>query len=246
MTTIINTEIEELFGHHVVFKDKESYLKKISLLKAGGAEKLNIVTDFDFTLTKFHLNGQRGASCHKVIEDCGLLNEDYHHKAQAVQLKYYPLEVDPSLDADTRLKYMIEWVVVAHKLLVDSGLTKHIIEQAVSYMLEKEKVALRGKVTTFIQQLADKNIPLLIFSAGIADVLEEILRHHILINRTLVHIISNRCIFHGPTQELSGFEEPTIHVFNKRAETFLETDYFKTKDLDRRSNLILIGDSLGE
>lgn len=37
-----------------------------------------VCADFDFTLTKFWVNGERAASCHKTIEDCALLPDSYH------------------------------------------------------------------------------------------------------------------------------------------------------------------------
>lgn len=246
VSTTLRT-IENLFGRRVVFRDKDSYLRKIDLLKLGGASKLNVVSDFDFTLTQFMIDGSRGASCHKTIEDCGLLTDDYHHKAQAVQLKYYPLEVDPTLDVETRTNYMIEWVEVAHELLVKSGLTKANVELAVKLTLERKKISLRDKVLDFFEKLKAEKIPLLIFSAGITDVLEEVIRQSgETIDHDLVHIISNRCIFNGPEQQLSGFEEPVLHVFNKKAEAFLDTPYFHNDSLVNRTNLILIGDSLGK
>lgn len=49
--------------------------------------------DFDFTMTKFWLNGRRGNSCHQVIGDCGLLSEEYHAKTSKLRSHYYPFEV---------------------------------------------------------------------------------------------------------------------------------------------------------
>ena len=64
-------------------------------------------------------------------------------------------------------------------------------------------------------------VPFLIFSAGIADVIEEVCRqqlHHPLPPN--VHIVSNRMLFEGEENgggdKLTGFTEPVFHVFNKR------------------------------
>ncbi len=247
MTTVASLQnLDTLHGHRVMFRNKDEYFRKISVMQMDGAEKLNIVSDFDFTMTQFWLNGKRGASCHKVIEDCGLLTEDYHRNAQAVQLKYYPLEVDPTLDAVTRTNYMIEWVFEAHKLLCKSGLTKEKIQTAVTNSIANQGVALRDKVASFFSLLNEFNVPFLIFSAGIADVLEEILRQYVgELNHELVHVISNRCEFHGPNHTLSEMLEPCLHVFNKKSSAFLDTPYFQRPDLPNRTNLLLIGDSLG-
>jgi hypothetical protein len=59
-------------------------------------------------------------------------------------------------------------------------------------------------------------VPLLIFSAGIADVIEEVCTqqlHHPLPPN--VHIVSNRMLFEDG-DALTSFTEPVFHVFNKR------------------------------
>lgn len=249
VSTMAEPIIEVFHGHRVAFRNKSDFGVKLDLLKDGGAARLNIVSDFDFTLTKFRMaSGERGCSCYKVLEDCGLMTAEYHRQAQALQKHYYPLEVDPTLDSVTRTNYMIEWVEKANVLLAESGLSRAIIETAVTKSIEANLFALRPKVVDFLTQLETHRVPLLIFSAGIYDVLDSALRYFKdSIHRSLLHVISNRPVFDGPDGTISTFEEPVIHVFNKKAETFLSThEYFKQDDLASRTNLILLGDSLGK
>lgn len=218
-------------------------------MRQSGPEKLQVVTDFDFTLTTFcTATGERGASCHKIIEDCGLLSEEsYHPQAQALQQKYYPLEVDPDLDMDTKIKYMVEWVTQAHALLQENGLTQRIVATAARRALRDGKVGFRAGVDRFLATLAGERVPSLIFSAGLADVLEELLKYQMPdLQWSLLNVISNRCIFDGPDGSISGFIEPMIHVFNKRSATFLDTDFFRRDDTLQRTSLLLLGDSLGD
>lgn len=49
--------------------------------------------DFDFTLTKFWVNGRRGSSCHMVVSDSGLFSEEYHETTAKLREHYYPMEV---------------------------------------------------------------------------------------------------------------------------------------------------------
>ncbi|CAN0298319.1 unnamed protein product, partial [Phaeothamnion confervicola] len=124
-----------------------------------------VIADFDFTLTSFHVNGQPGSSCHGVIEYCGLLPGSYHEETQALKAHYYPLEVDHSLSHDDRVRFMVEWVEKAHSLMVDTkALTKEMIRTGVA----KANIALRRGHAEVFRLLQEKRIPLLIFSAGIA------------------------------------------------------------------------------
>lgn len=210
---------------------------------------MTIVADFDFTLTHFRArDGARSASCHKVIEDCGLLHEDYHEKAQALQTKYYALEIDTSLSPEQKEVYMIEWVTFAHELLIKSNLSKAMLEQAVSAATQAEKIRLRDRVPEFFTMLKNFDVPLLIFSAGIADVLDRVIAHSTIVDPSLVYTLSNRCIFDEGTtdQNLIGFAEPVLHVCNKKSSSFLHTGFFCRPDYSERKNLIVLGDSLGD
>jgi 5'-nucleotidase len=61
-----------------------------------------------------------------------------------------------------------------------------------------------------------------------------------------ITVISNRGIFNGENGEISDFAPPTLHVFNKKASTFLETEFFLRPDVRARQNVLLLGDSLGD
>jgi len=237
----------QLAGCRVLFKNKDSFLQKVALFQAGGAEKLLVISDFDFTISKFHLpNGQRGASCHKLLEDCGLLGEEYEKQAQAIQTKYYAYEVDHTLDEITRRMYMEEWAVKSHNLLVEFGFTKDRLHTAVKTAVENETILLRNLALNFFQQLQASHVPLLIFSAGIADVLEGVLGCHMNLADYDIAVISNRMIFDS-SNNLTSFQEPIIDVYNKRARAFLQTNPFLLRsDVIAKSNLILLGDSLGD
>jgi len=239
--------VESYQGQRVVFANKDAFMAKLNRFREAGPSKLSVVSDFDFTISKFYMNGVRGASCHKVIEDCGLMAKQYHDEAQGLQAKYYPLEVDPTLNMEEKTMYMIEWVEKAHELLEQYGLTKTVVASAVKSALQGGKVGLREKTDAFFALTARAKIPSLIFSAGIADVLEEIMRTMMDIDWSQVHVISNRCIFEESGDgKVIGFEQPLLHVFNKKSTAYLHTNFFNTEDIKDRTQLLLLGDSLGD
>lgn len=198
-------------------------------------------------MTHFRIDGKRGASCHKVLEDCGLLSEEYHTNAKALQAKYYPIEIDPNCPLEEKKACMLEWTNRAHELLVRSALTRSSLIKAVETALAERRIILRQGVEECFDSLAKHDIPVLIFSAGIYDVLANVLRISLGEISPLVHIVSNRCVFSEDQNAiLSGFEDPTIHVFNKKSASFLETPFFTATDEASRPHVILIGDSVGD
>lgn len=87
-------------------------------------------------------------------------------------------------------------------------------------MLER-RIELRASVRNFLENLKQQDIPLLIFSAGIADILEKVLEESLThdyqssekalnIIRN-IHVVSNRCIFESTkSSEINPLESASI------------------------------------
>lgn len=236
---------EVLHGCKVIIGDRSRLQSKLRKFRDDGVDALSVISDFDFTISRFHnKKGERGCSCHKVLEDSGLLSHEYHVQGQAVQKYYYSIEVDPTLTKEERLPFMIEWAHRSHELLVKYGMTKDLLHQAVANAVASEAIRLRDHLVDFLNQLKETDVPMLIFSAGISDVLEGVLAHFTELQDHQPYVISNRCIWEG--NELKGFPEPVIHIYNKCAANFLDTPFFVRVSHQKRRNLLLIGDSLGD
>ncbi len=91
--------------------------------------------------------------------------------------------------------------------------------------------------------LNEAQVPVLVFSAGIGDILEEILLMHDAYFPN-IKIVSNYMDF-NEKGALIGFKKPIIHTFNKNETVLGESkEYFA--DLSHRQNAILLGDSDGD
>eukprot|EP00953_Heterococcus_sp_UTEX-ZZ885_P018459 10310-Heterococcus_DN1.PRE.1 len=230
-------------GEFIVIRDATEVARKRSKVVAEGAHQAQAIVDFDYTLTRFHLNGKQGCSCHAVIGQCGLLTDAYHHLSTSLHAKYYPLEVDRSLSLEDRIKFMVEWVEQSHAAMLTSGLTRSKLISAVA----DANIALRDGHDVLLSHLEALSIPLLIFSAGIADVLEEVFKQHSEAPLPQhAHIVSNRMVFNEQSGALEGFTEDLFHVFNKQASSIQHAPYFQADGIDKRHNVILLGDSLGD
>jgi len=181
-----------------------------------------------------------------------------------LQEKYIPIENDANLPTSEKAKHMEDWARLSDELFISNGLTKSAVRNSTFKSIQSTNAKLRDKVVEFFELLNSNRIPLLIFSAGIADVLETVLEFTLpsplfnsVFNR-LAFVVSNRFIYseepiprlEGEDEEddyqLIGFSTPSIHVFNKKASSFLETPFFQLTDESDRDNVILIGDSLGD
>ncbi|CAM9219930.1 unnamed protein product [Laminaria digitata] len=229
-------------GARILFRDEEEFRRKRERMVADGAHQLQVIADFDFTMTKFWVNGRRGHSCHQVIGESGLLSEEFHERIAELRNHYYPLEVDPDLTHETRVEKMVEWVTKVHEVMVQAGISKDIVSAAVA----KSELQFRHGHGELFGWLENEGVPLLLFSAGIADVLEEaLLQRSEKPVPSNCHIISNRMAF-DEEGTMTGFEGECLHVFNKHASSAVVAPYFQREEMQRRGNVVLLGDSLGD
>uniref|UniRef100_A0A2R9AQA7 5'-nucleotidase n=1 Tax=Pan paniscus TaxID=9597 RepID=A0A2R9AQA7_PANPA len=185
----------------------------------GGAAKLQIITDFDMTLRK------RCPTCHNSIDNCQLVTDECRKKLLQLKKKYYAIEVDPVLTVEEKYPYMVEWYTKSHGLLVQQALPKAKLKEIVAE-----------------SDLQQHSIPVFIFSAGISDVLEEVIRQAGVYHPN-VKVVSNFMDF-DETGVLKGFKGVLIHIFNKHDGALRNTEYFN--QLKDNSNIILLGDSQGD
>ena len=94
-----------------------------------------------------------------------------------------------------------------------------------------------------MKDLDDAKVPILIFSAGVGDVIDEALRQHDVM-RPNVKVISNYMSYDAEGK-LIKFSGQPITVFNKNQSQLSSSgSYFQ--DVADRHNVILLGDSIGD
>uniref|UniRef100_A0A8C7VGM7 5'-nucleotidase n=1 Tax=Oncorhynchus mykiss TaxID=8022 RepID=A0A8C7VGM7_ONCMY len=222
----------------VHMRDPERVEQIICDMIKGGASKLQVITDFDMTLSRFAVNGKRCPTCHNIIDNCKLVTEDCRMKLLELKNTYYPIEIDPHLTMEEKYPFMVEWYFKSHTLLVEQRLQKDKLSEVV----RDSDACLREGYEPFFDRLQQHNVPVFIFSAGLGDVLEEII-HQAGVYHPNVKVVSNFMDF-DENGELKGFKGELIHVFNKHDGALRNTEYFKqVKD---NCNIVLLGDSLGD
>jgi cytosolic 5'-nucleotidase 3 len=223
---------------NVYFQNEEILLQKIRQIKLRGANKLHVVSDFDRTLTNCMYEGKKIPSAIALIREGGYLTKNYPTEAFALFDKYHPIEMDDSLDYDYKSAKMQEWWESHEKLLIKSGMHKQIIDD----ILQRYPRVFREGTHQFLDYLQAKNIPLLIFSAGVGNLIEGYLKKEGKLTSN-IHILSNTFNFNSEGYA-TGYKNKIIHSLNK-SETILEDENFKEL-ISQRNNVILLGDSLGD
>ncbi|XP_047231960.1 7-methylguanosine phosphate-specific 5'-nucleotidase-like isoform X2 [Girardinichthys multiradiatus] len=235
---LTKTEITELTKGSVMMRERSRVEDTIYSMQKAGPDSLQVISDFDMTLTRFSHKGKRLPTTHNILNNRLLINEDSTKKMKELLNTYYPIEIDPSLSPEEKLPYMVTWWTEVHELLIQQRIRKDMLAQVV----RESSAMLREGYRVFFDCLAEHRVPLLIFSAGVADVLEEVIRQNDVFHPNL-HIISNYMDF-DHTGVLQAFKGQLIHSYNKRDGALSHATALR--ELHGRPNVLLLGDSLGD
>ncbi|XP_078344696.1 cytosolic 5'-nucleotidase 3-like isoform X1 [Oculina patagonica] len=217
---------------NVYIRDSVRVREKLKMLYEGGPEKLQVISDFDKTLTKFVINGEKGCTVYGVIESCKLFPESYREKAKELKEKYMPIEFSGDISSEEKEPLMVEWWTKSHELLTELGIKKDDLSQIVG----DAAIALRDGVEWFFVKLHEKKVPVLIISGGLGDVIKEVIDQQSTLYDN-VNIVAN--FFKYEQGVMVGFKDKLLFSNNKKEMT-KDLPYFdKVKD---RTNIIVMGD----
>ncbi|KAG7227943.1 hypothetical protein INR49_013737 [Caranx melampygus] len=255
---LVKTEIPELTKSSVLMRERSRVEETIHAMQRAGAGSLQVISDFDMTLTRFAHNGKRVPTTHNILDNRLLITEECTRKMKQLLNTYYPIEIDASRSAEEKLPFMVEWWTKVHDLLIQQKIRKDMLAQAVKESDAMLRITenlsaqiimgsvcvnfFRDGYKVFFEHLAEHQVPLLIFSAGVGDVLEEVIRQNHVFHPN-VHIISNYMDF-DQTGVLQAFKGQLIHTFNKREGALSHAAGLQ--ELQGRPNVLLLGDSLGD
>ncbi|GAA5810364.1 hypothetical protein MFLAVUS_003785 [Mucor flavus] len=218
--------------------------EKLQKIIQDGRSKLHFISDFDMTMSRHWVRNkdtdalERNASSHGIPAKYDKMTPEYKKETARIYNTYYPIEIDQTMTYDEKVPYMMKWWTEAHASLVAQKLNKTDLR----IMAEQARLEIRPGVDKILVDCKETDIPFLVFSAGIGNIIEEILKGANMFYDNM-HIVSNMMVF-DDNDVCVDFKEPLIHVFNK-SEFQLETSpYYKM--IEERGNVILMGDSLGD
>lgn len=212
---------------HVLIADQAALQDKIAQLKSQTKnEQLCVVSDWDRTLTKARTEDGQDATSYSAIAHGAYLGEAYRVEMDHLYARYRPIEISQTISHREKQKAMRDWWTAALAMMQKYGLTEEVIED----IAIRDFMRLRDGSIDLFKILADREIPLLILSAGIGNVIAKYLKVRALLTSN-VAITANKLIFeHGA---VAGFCEPVIHSFNKARHASVS-----------RGCVLLIGDTI--
>lgn len=150
--------------------------KKLNNLKE--TNNFYVITDFDRTLTTRNSEPSMGIIPQYIGGEC--------LKKRTEIFEYYrPIELDYKIPEDEKKQIMQEWAEKSFTLL-----SKYITEEIVNKSLENANIYLRNGVKEFFTIMKNKNIPVIVMSSGVGNIVKAFLeKEDCLFNN--VEIVSN-------------------------------------------------------
>lgn len=217
---------------NVYIRDSVGVRDKLKKLYEGGPDKLQVISDFDKTLTKFVINGEKGCTVYGVIDSCKLFPESYREKAKELKEKYMPIEFSGNISPAEKEPLMMEWWTKSNELIIELKIKQTQIPEIV----KDAHIALRDGVEWFFVKLHEKKVPVLIISGGLGDVIKELIDQQSTLYDN-VTIVAN--FFKYEQGVMVGFKDKLLFSHNKKEMT-KDLEFFERNK--ERTGVIVMGD----
>ena len=141
----------------------------------GTKDKILLVSDFDYTLFN-KINYETGD---KYISSYGMYNQSVFggdqekviEKRKKLHAHYLKYEEDVTIDEEIRKTKLLEWNVKALDIMAHPDFTLDSIKKMVELKNDKKYIKLKDKVKEFYEKLMELNIPIVIISGGIKEII---------------------------------------------------------------------------
>ena len=198
-------------------------LNRIKLTKSN----FYVAIDFDKTITATESADSWDASGK-------ILGDEFKEKLYNLYFKYGPIEQDYNISFEEKYKAMEEWYYSCMQLYYDYGLTQEKLKESI----DSSNIVFRKGAKNFLNELYKNNVPVIILSAGIGNVIERFLQKNECLYKNM-EIISNFISFdsNGKIKKYTG---ELIHTLNKTMDGKVTYDFFEK--IKKKKYGLLFGD----
>lgn len=186
-----------------------------------------VAIDFDKTITA-------RKNYDSWIASAILLGDDFNTESNLLVQKYEPIELDYKIEFEEKNKAMEEWYYSSLALYYKYNLTLEQLNKSI----DSSNLCFRNGAKHFLKYMHELDVPVIILSAGIGNVIERFLKNNECLYDN-IFIISNFIPFdeNGNIEKYNG---ELIHTLNKKMEGNLPVEL--EKKLNEKEYCILLGD----
>lgn len=204
---------------------------RLNKLNSLSIDDIYILTDFDGTITQ----GNSDSSWASIFKN-PKVSKDFIDECIKIFNYYHKYEIDDTLSMEEKMPIMNEWYERNIETLKKFKITEEIINYAAR---SENNIRFRDGAKKFLKIMQDKNVPVIIISSGVGNIIEEFLNLNGC-NYSNIHICSNFLEYtNGLITSVKG--NNIINPLNKNEISLSQN--IKDKLLDRK-NIILLGNSV--
>ena len=229
---IQNSNINE---DKIIISNKENLKKKLNLMREGQLENLQIVLDFDQTVTSFYT--EKDISCNAsfaLFRKSKFPSKDFKTKLNDLFAFYAPIESNSEINLEEKRKILENWQFETSQAFIKEGLTKKMCID----IIENGDISLRLNFDKFFQICYQINLPFYIVSGGCSNVINTILNKIIPLNDYPSYFLYSNEMDFNDENKLTDLR---MKVFSSNKENILNE-----KNLKFKKNTILFGDSTSD
>lgn len=204
----------------------------LNKIKDWNDSSIHILADFDRTITSGNSDSSWG-----VLSKCDFVPKEYINDRKKLHDYYRPLEIDETLNFEAKSKYMRDWLENHINLFKKHKISQKMINEASE---NKKALYFRNGAINFFKNMCDRNIPIIIISAGIGNFIKQFLINNNCYFKN-IYIVSNFIKFNN--EIATGIEGNIIHSLNKN-QAAMSNEIKQV--IKNRPNVILLGDSIGD
>eukprot|EP00347_Sterkiella_histriomuscorum_P009143 403342355 len=224
----------------LLIPNEERLALKLKKLKEDGCDNVQILTDYDSTLTTHkHLDGRKAATSFRALQDSRFVPDHIRTITRKYYEKYSVIELDNQMPHEDKSRHMFDWW--EQNLDLFSTIKMHR-EDFIHLVLES-RILFRNGVKELLETQNKLKMPFYIVSGGITDIIDasfqtilnndEITSEHAHQCWANTKIFSNE--FNYAEDVMIGYKKPVIHVLNKQ-------QFIYDKHKNFRKNVIIMGD----
>jgi HAD superfamily hydrolase (TIGR01544 family) len=203
---------------------------KIAAFREGGYGSMQVVSDFDRTLTLARVAGVRYPTSFGVLQASGLMPQGFIDETMRLSALYRPIELSPLIGPQEKLVAVEEWCVKT----LDAAIAYGISRQAIYDCASMPYMRLRPEAKSFLGILQAYDVPITIPSGGLGDMISSFLEARG-VSADGINLVSN--FFTFDESGLATGYGPVIHALNKPGHVVA------TLPKDRR-NILILGDMI--
>ncbi|OMJ90370.1 hypothetical protein SteCoe_7286 [Stentor coeruleus] len=158
-------------SEYFIIPNAESLKNKIELFRAAGIDNFQIVSDFDFTMTRSLVNGFQGKTSVTIAQNTSSSLERQQVISDLINY-YTPIEINHQINEGVKAQYMKEWWAKSSAIIIQDKYDQKELEKVV----DDSNVYLRYGIDNVMKICEDFNVPIYFVSAGLGNVIDYFFR----------------------------------------------------------------------